>query len=178
MASYVFKVASMEVDKLKELLENYREGDSLLVSSSLVTGTIFALVGIRPPEGETLGPYDEVLTVDKDIFGIPLGEFKASCGCSFKGRALLKACEQHIWITKRSMPKMSIDEDLKTAYPNTPVVSVNHFDNWHSDLYELCAICGAHNNHDGVPHGDATGDHLTRQDIIDYLDGRGFRWSI
>lgn len=86
-------------------------------------------------EPETLGPFDVVAIDGFDKFGIPLGEFNASCGCKFKGRSLLESCEEHKWISefsrltslstledtavKAEMPQInkSIGEMLKLAYP-------------------------------------------------------------
>jgi hypothetical protein len=40
---------------------------------------------------------------------------------------------------------------------------------------DSCGICGDERNHGGQPHSVARGDGLTRQAIIDYINGRGFR---
>jgi hypothetical protein len=54
-------------------------------------------------------------------------------------------------------------------------LTVNNFDTPETLVLGECAICGQLFNHLGFPHGEETGDGLTRQDIIEYLDGRGFR---
>lgn len=52
---------------------------------------------------------------------------------------------------------------------------VNDFDFDAAEKGWPCGICGDRDNHMDLPHGQATGDGLTRADIIDYLDGRGFQ---
>lgn len=47
--------------------------------------------------------------------------------------------------------------------PTTPQ-SVND-----CDFFGVCWICGDLDDHDGEPHATATGDGLTRYDILDYL---------
>lgn len=69
---------------------------------------------------------------------------------------------------------MRMDDGTMVAI-HEPVVEEYHFDTAYSDMSNLCGICGVHGNHDGVAHGDALGDNLTRDDIIGYLNGRGFR---
>lgn len=49
--------------------------------------------------------------------------------------------------------------------PPGPLRHVNDFDT----QFGSCAICGVKGNHDDVPHGLATGDGLTRYDLLEYL---------
>lgn len=35
-----------------------------------------------------------------DEFGIPIGQHEATCGCKFKGRALVEPCNKHEWLSK------------------------------------------------------------------------------
>jgi hypothetical protein len=47
-------------------------------------------------------------------------------------------------------------------------ISVNDEQQW-----GFCWICGLKEDHDGSPHGEATGDGLTRYDIIEYMQAGG-----
>lgn len=68
--------------------------------------------------------------------------------------------------------------DDQLAHVREPVVDVNHFDTATSVMNNRCGICNVDGNHDGVPHGEATGDMLTREDIVGYLNGRGLlHWN-
>lgn len=43
------------------------------------------------------------------------------------------------------------------------------------DEFGECWICADPDDHGGYTHADATGDGITRYDIITWLDGRDFR---
>src|SRR6478609_8902593 len=152
MSGYCFKVNQDEINKLKELLDNFRDGDSLMVYSSVETGTVFALMGVRE-ESEVLGEHDVVMVPGLDAFGVPLGNYVLGCGCVAKGRALLKPCIDHKW-TEKSLSKQYV------TLP--PVVTVNDFETAYTFRANLCCICGAEGNHWGRAHGEETGDGLTR----------------
>lgn len=107
-------------------------------------------------------------------------------GWEFTGR-IVEAVDFEAWdyyLMKRVAPEVGLvvePEAFKTLTDGTlvalhpAVVTVNDFDTPHSSAYQTCAICGKANNHNAVPHGVATGDGLTRHDVIEHLNGRGFR---
>ena len=45
-----------------------------------------------------------------------------------------------------------------------------------NDDFEVCWICGDPDDHDLIDHGEATGDGLTRYDIVDYMIAGGYEW--
>lgn len=58
-----------------------------------------------------------------------------------------------------------MDHTRTALKPPVSPVDVND-----QDYLGVCWICGDLDDHDGLPHAEATGDGLTRYDIIDYLD--------
>lgn len=54
-----------------------------------------------------------------------------------------------------------------------PRLTVNDRDHMWSNV---CWICNESGDHTGVPHGVATGDGLTRLDIVEFMDQGGYRW--
>lgn len=43
------------------------------------------------------------------------------------------------------------------------------------DVFGVCWVCGDPMDHDGVPHGTATGDGLTRRRIVALMGDRQWR---
>lgn len=55
---------------------------------------------------------------------------------------------------------------------NLTTVGVNDGDQFSG----RCWICNHPTDHDGVPHGEATGDGLTRFRVVDLMTQGGYRW--
>lgn len=67
-----------------------------------------------------------------------------------------------------------LDEALMPLWERPRPVTVN---DPHPSFWDGCCwICGSKNDHDGVPHGEATGDGLTRHDIVAMMGDR--RWRL
>jgi hypothetical protein len=69
------------------------------------------------------------------------------------------------WESLGSPKSFSLQMDLCTVN--------DQFDSW---SWATCWICGHKSNHWGQDHGLATGDGLTRYDIVAHMNHGGYSW--